>query len=147
MTIKLEQYPMQNDIEVIIRYSIKNKKVERIVSMLKTIDDKIECYSEDVLKKINVSDIYYIESVDKKTFIYCEKENYQIKYRLYQLSEKLADHDFVQISKYCILNINKLDTIKPLFNRRMETILTNGIRLFVNRNYFDSVKQKLQEGL
>jgi len=147
MTIKLEQYPVQNDIEVIIRYSIKNKKVERIISMLKTVDDKIECYSEDVLKKINVSDIYYIESVDKKTFVYCEKENYQIKLRLYQLSEKLADHDFVQISKYCILNINKLDTIKPLFNRRMEAILTNGIRLFVNRNYFDNVKQKLQEGI
>ena len=147
MTIKLEQCPMQNDIEIRIKYSVKNKTIERIVSMLKTINDKIECYSEDVLKKINVSDIYYIESVDKKTFIYCEKENYQIKYRLYQLSEKLADHDFVQISKYCILNINKLDTIKPLFNRRMETILTNGIRLFVNRNYFDSVKQKLQEGL
>jgi len=147
MIIKLEQCPLLNDIEVTIKYPINNKKIENIVSLLKSFDTKIDCYSEDALKQINISDIYYIESVDKRTFIYSEKENFQVKFRLYQLYEKLAVFGFVQISKYCILNINKLDTIKPLLNRRMEAILPNGVHLYVNRNYFDDVKRKLQEDI
>ncbi|QQO09608.1 LytTR family DNA-binding domain-containing protein [Breznakiella homolactica] len=145
MTIKLEQCPLQKDIEIIIKYPEKNKTVEHIVSLLKRVEVRIDCYSEDTLKRLNISDIYYIESVDNKTFVYGEKENYQTKLRLYQLKEKLADYDFIQISKYCILNINKLDKLKPLLNRRMEATLFNGIHLLITRKYYDDIKRKLQE--
>jgi DNA-binding LytR/AlgR family response regulator len=147
MIVKLEECRLQAGIEVTVKYPTKNKVVERIVFMLKSIDEKIECYLEDTLKKVNISDIYYVESVDKKTFICCEKESLQSKLRLYQLNEKLAPHGFVQISKYCILNISKLDKMKPLFNSRMEAVLSNGIRLHVTRKYLAGIRQKLQEDL
>ena len=147
MIIKLEQYPSHKEIEVTIKYPQKNSTVERIVSMLRTIDKKIECYSEELIKMLNISDIYYIESVYKKTFIYSEKERYQTKFRLYQLYDELKAYGFIQISKYCIINVNKLDSIKPLFNRRMEAILINKIHLNVNRNYFTEFKRRLQEDI
>jgi len=145
MNIKLEQCPLQKDIEIIIKYPQKNKVVERIVLLLNSVNTKIECYSEDSQKPVNISDIYYIESLEKKALVYCEKENYYTKYRLYQLNEKLTDYGFVQISKYCIFNLNKLDRVKPLFNNRMEIILSNGIRLFATRKYLSDMKQKLKE--
>jgi DNA-binding LytR/AlgR family response regulator len=94
---------------------------------------------------VNISDIYYIESVDKVTDVFCKNEKYRTKYRLYQLYEELADKGFIQISKYCILNINKIDRIKPLFNSRVEAVLSNGKRLFITRKYRIEVKRKLQE--
>jgi len=94
--IKTEQCPLQKDIEVTIKYPEKTKAVESIVSFLNSIEMKLECYSEDSAKLLNVSDIYYIESFDKKTLVFCENENYQTKYRLYQLNEKLAKNNFVQ---------------------------------------------------
>jgi DNA-binding LytR/AlgR family response regulator len=145
MVLKLELNTMQNEIEIIIKYPVKNKTVERIVSLIKSVDTQIECYSDDIVKLVNVSDIFYIESVDGKTIICCEKENYIIKSRLYQIYEKLKENGFIQISKYCILNINKLDKFRPLGNNRLEAVLSNGVYLCITRKYISGIKQILRE--
>ncbi|MDR0322901.1 MAG: LytTR family transcriptional regulator [Treponema sp.] len=145
MLIKLEQHTSQKDIEVLITYPVKNKIVDRIVSLIKTVDTQIECYSDDIMKLINVSLVYYIESIDKKTIVFCEKENYLVRSRLYQIYERLKDNGFVQISKHCILNINMLENIKPLANSRLEAVLSNGICLHVTRKYLANLKKVLRE--
>ena len=145
MLLKLEQNAAQKDIVISISYPVKNKTVERIVSLIKSLDQQIECYADDSIKRVSASDIYYIESIDKKTVVFCEKENYQNRKRLYQVYEELADNGFVQISKYCLLNINKLERITPLVNSHMEAVLSNGKCLYVTRKYLAGIKQKLQE--
>jgi DNA-binding LytR/AlgR family response regulator len=145
MIINLKQNVLQKDIEISITYPVKNRIVERIVSLIKSIDAQIECYADDIVKPVNVSDIYYIESVDGKTIVCCEKENYFVKSRLYQIYEKLKDNGFIQISKYCILNINKLDKFRPLDNNRLEAVLSNGVYLCITRKYISCIKQILRE--
>jgi len=145
MIINLEQNDLQKDIKVSITYPVKNKIVERIVSFIKSVDMQIECYSDDIVKPVNVSDIFYIESVDGKTVVCCEKEKYIVKSRLYQIYEKLRDNGFIQISKYCVLNINKLDRFRPLDNNRLEAVLSNGVYLCITRKYISSIKQILRE--
>ncbi len=147
MTLNLEHRNMHKDIEVTIIYPVKNKTVEKLISFVNSLSLKIEGYTEDGIKQINVPDIYYIESEDKVAVIFCEKEYYKTKYRLYQISEKLAGFGFVQISKYCLININKLDKIIPLSNRRMEAIMKNGKRVFITRKYLYDIKRALQENL
>jgi len=145
MILKLEQKNAQNDIEILITYPVKNRIVERIASFIKSVDSQIECYSDDIVKLVNVSDIYYIESVDKRTLVFCDKGNYQIRKRLYQVYDELADNGFVQISKYCIMNINKLEEIKTLANSHLEAVLSNGKCLYVTRKYLANIKRHLQE--
>jgi DNA-binding LytR/AlgR family response regulator len=147
MILNLEHRKNHKDIEVSIIYPEKNKTVERLISFINSLSIKIEGYTEDGLKQINAPDIYYIESEDKISVIYCENEYYRTKYRLYQISEKLVGLDFIQISKYCLVNINKLDKIIPLSNRRMEAILKNGKRVFITRKYLYDIKKVLQENL
>jgi DNA-binding LytR/AlgR family response regulator len=144
MIIKVEQNPAQRDIEVLITCPAKNKTVNRIVSLLESVDTQIECYSDDSIKRVNVSDIYYIESVDGKTIVCCEKEKYLVKSRLYRIYEKLKNNGFIQISKYCVLNINKLDKFKPLDNNRLEAVLSNGVYLCITRKYIAGIKQILR---
>jgi len=145
MIINLEQNDLQKDIEISIKYPVKSRIIERIVSFIKSVDIQIECYSDDIVKLVNVSDIYYIESVDGKTIVCCEKEKYLVKSRLYQIYEKLMDNGFIQISKYCILNINRLDKFRPLDNNRLEAVLSNGVYLCITRKYISGIKQILQE--
>jgi DNA-binding LytR/AlgR family response regulator len=147
MLLNLENRKTHKDIEVSIIYPEKNKTVDRLISFINSLSIKIEGYTEDSIKQINVPDIYYIESSDKIAVIFCESESYRTKYRLYQIHDKLAGFDFVQISKYCILNINRIDKIIPLSNRRMEAMLTNGKRLFITRKYLYEIKRVLQENL
>ena len=144
MIIKIEQNLAQKNIEVLITCPARNKTVDRIVSLIKSVDTQIECYSDDSIKQVNVSDIFYIESVDGKTIVCCEKERYLVKSRLYQMYEKLKDNGFIQISKYCILNINKLEKFKPLSNNRLEAVLSNGVYLCITRKYIAGIKQRLR---
>ena len=143
MRIKMEQDPSYADIDITVRYAEENNKVKRIISYLQSVDTQIKCNIDDTEKMINVADIYYIESVEKKTFVYLEKLIYYTNFRFYQLAEDLKEYGFVQISKSCILNINVLESIKPLFNSRMEATLKNGEKVFINRKYLREVKRAL----
>lgn len=109
---------------------------------LPIVDFSYDCLMDTDLM-INILDIYYIESVDKKTFVYLENTVYRTDFRLYQLKDKLRAYGFVQISKSCILNINTLESIRPLFNSRMEATLKNGEKVNINRNYLNGVKKAL----
>lgn len=146
LILKLEQDLTKDDVEISIKYGIMSKDIERLVSLIQSVDIRIKCDCNDTEKLVNASDIYYIESVDKKTFLYCEKEVYRTEFRLYELMDMLTGMRFVQISKSCILNINTLDSIKSLFNSRLEVTLKNGERLYVNRKYIASIKQELEKG-
>jgi len=145
MVLKLTQDLCQTDIEISIIYPEKNKLMERIVSFLNSVDSEIECYYGNSIRLINASDIYYIECFDDKTTFFCEKENYQTKERLYHVYEKLKNKGFVQISKYCLVNINKIEKYNSLFNSRMEAELINGIRLFITRKYLNDIKRMMKD--
>jgi DNA-binding LytR/AlgR family response regulator len=147
LLLKLEEDFTQQDIEIIIKYAKMSHDVKRLVSLVHSVNTTIKCTLDGNEKLVNVSDIFYIESVDKRTFVYCEKDVYITDFRLYQLVDMLSELEFVQISKSCILNITVLDTMKSLRNSRMEARLKNGERLYVTRKYLNDIKRKLQGGL
>ena len=95
MKIKTEQDSSCNEIEVIIKYPQKDKQVNRIIDFLQSFDMQIKCAGDNAEQMINILDIYYIESVDKKTFVYLENAVYRTDFRLYQLKDKLRAYDFV----------------------------------------------------
>lgn len=144
MRIKTEKDLSCTDIEVSVRYAEKDNKVQRIIAFLQSVEMQIKCNIDNTERMINVAEIYYIESVEKKTFVYLEKSVYHTEYRLYQLIEDLKHYGFVQISKSCILNINVMDSIKPLLNSRMEATLKNGEKVLVNRKYLGEMKKALE---
>lgn len=144
MKIKTEQDVSCNEIEITIKYSHKDRQVHRIIDFLQSLEMQIRCDMDNRERMVNILDIYYIESVDKKTFVYLEQTVYHTDFRLYQLKEQLYKYGFVQISKSCILNINALESIKPLFNSRMEATLKNGEKVYINRNYLKEVKKALK---
>lgn len=146
MIFKTEQDLACHDVEVLIRYGKMDGSVKQLISLLQSVDRKMKCYSEDDQHFINISDIFYLESVDKRTFVYTERGVYRTDFRLYQLAEDLAHLGFVQISKSCILNISVLKHIKPLANSRMMATLKNGEQLCITRKYLKAMKQALQEG-
>lgn len=146
MKIRPEQDLSCNEIEIIIKYPQKDRRVLRIIDFLQSFDMQIKCAGENAERMIHIMDIYYIESVDKKTFVYLENAVYRTEFRLYQLKDKLQTYGFVQINKSCILNINTLDSIRPLFNSRMEATLKNGEKVHINRNYLNEVKKALGGG-
>ncbi|MGT2924469.1 LytTR family DNA-binding domain-containing protein [Streptococcus caviae] len=146
MKLTIKQDPSVNDTAVQLTYRQKDELVSRILRFLESVDKQLKCYLDGEEHLVNLSDIYYIESVDKKTFVYLADAVYQTDLRLYQLNADLEKYGFVQISKSCLLNIDRLASMRPLFNSRMEATLDNGEKLIVNRSYLQAVKETLRGG-
>ncbi|EHJ53243.1 LytTR family DNA-binding domain-containing protein [Streptococcus macacae] len=147
MKVNSKQDPTCEDVEVTLKYPKEDDLVQRLLSFLATVDKQLDCYDETGRQmKVNLSDIYYIESVDKKTFVYLEKAVYQTNNRLYQLLEDLKNDDFIRISKACLLNLNVLESVRPIFNSRMEATLRNNEKVYISRHYLASLKKALRGG-
>ena len=153
MIVKLEQDLTVEEIEILIRYAEMTDEVERIAKVYNSLVARIKCScvnlknGERIEKLISVSDIYYFESVDKMTFVYCEKEVYRTDLRLYQITDDFGKFGFVQISKACVINVNMLDGVSPLPSSRMEATLVNGEKVCVTRKYLENIKIALKEGM
>jgi len=146
MIVKLKQDSTVEEAEILIKYDVMTKDIERIMTILESATTRIACIDDDNGEKlVNLSDIYYFESVDKKTFVYCKKAVYRTNLRLYQIADDFAKMGFVQISKSCVLNVNVLDSIIPLPSSRMEGTLTNGERVHITRNYLENIKRALKD--
>ncbi|MFP3811616.1 LytTR family DNA-binding domain-containing protein [Bacillus sp. SIMBA_005] len=94
-------------------------------------------------KKIYYYDILYIESVDKRSFLYTTDGVFLIKEKLFELEEQLEAHDYVRISKSMILNIDYIAAISPKTSGRFEANLTNGEKVMISRFYIQALKEKL----
>ena len=95
---------------------------------------------------IPIDAILYIESVDKKTFIYTENQTLMSEKRLYALEELLDRRDFFRCSKSVILHLNKVQQLKPEITRNILATLVNGERVVISRRYAPELKKLLGIG-
>lgn len=145
VVVKLEECLTQEDIEVLIRYAHMDGRVAKLMELAKLVDSAVKCSHEGNVLWVEASDILYIESVEKRTFVYVKQAVYRTDMRLYQLLELLDGAGFAQVSKFCLVNLYCLASIKTLVNSRMEGTLTSGERITVSRKYIAAIKKKLQE--
>ncbi|MBB2183730.1 LytTR family transcriptional regulator DNA-binding domain-containing protein [Lachnospiraceae bacterium MD1] len=144
MKLFLEQRK-EKEIEVIVRYHEMNSDVKRLVQKIESCNHTVVGSDNGRQYKISIYDIYYIESVDKKTFIYTRDQVFRSEKKLYHFVEELKEYDFVQVSKSCILNLDVLEYIKSLYNSRMEATLINGEKITISRTYLPIIKEALSK--
>lgn len=119
------------ELTVTVEYPKENSQVQRILNKIKSEEQFLIGSEHGRDYKVFIPDIYYIESVDKRIFIYTRDMVFRSEKRLYQLEKELKVYDFVKISRTCLLNINELVHIETLANSRLEAKLSNGEKVIV----------------
>ena len=140
MKLILTQCKELPETEVEIRYAEMNAQVRNLSKRIEQSEQYLYGEENGRQYRIRLHDIFYAESVDRRTFIYTKTTVFRSELKLYQLLNRLADTDFVQVSKSCILNIGVLENIKTLFNSRMEGTLVNGEKITISRTYISAIK-------
>ena len=143
MKIVINENEDFDDIEIILNCKRVDENLLKIVSSLRAFDKKLTGNKDGKVFILEIENIYYFESVDKKTFIYMDKDIYETSLRLYEIEEKFAATDFFRASKSTIINISKIKTITPVFGGKLELTLENNEKQFVSRQYVKSLKEKL----
>lgn len=144
MEIKVKE--IQNDETEYIEIGChkRDSKVEEIIRFVRLHQGSIEAVREDKLYQIPLSEIYYIEAVDDRTFIYLAKNCYESRKRLYEFEELLADRSFARISKSVVVNLMKISSIKPALNGRFLCQLKNNENVIISRKYVSEIKERLR---
>ena len=121
-----------------------DERVQEIVRFIKSRQGCFEVNRDEKQYQIPIVDIYYIESVDERTFLYLKDDCYESRKRLYEFEEVLSGRQFIRISKSVIVNMMKISAIKPAMNGRFFCQLENGEKVIVSRKYVPDLKEKLK---
>ena len=124
----------------------KDDRVDEIIRFIRSREGILKGTKEDRQYNIPLPDILYIEAVDEKTFIYLEKDCYESGRRLYEFEGALVSRNFASISKSVIVNLMKINSIKPSLNGRFSCVLTNGEQVIISRKYVPDIKERLKGG-
>ena len=146
--MKIRVRKIGNQLEEVVEVQCHEvtEEVREIVHFVKSRQGQLTGSFDGRQYEISVMDIYYIEVVDSKSFIYCSKEVYETKEKLYALESELEDKSFLRVSKSTLLNLMKVTAIKPGFNSRFIAVLQNGEEVIISRKYVPALKEKLAGG-
>ena len=114
-----------------------------ILHKKKTNENIILGSKDNEMFRLTVRDIFYIESVDKKTFIYGKDNVYQSKLKLYELEEQLGGTKMFRCSKAMIVNLGKIRSVAPSVNGKLDAKLANGETVVISRQYVQALKKRL----
>ena len=133
-----------------VKVEIHCREVTAEVSKLKSHIDNyrsgITASDEDSTCIVALEDIFYIESVDKKTYIYTKEKVLSTDKRLYELEALLDDRNFFRCSKSVIINLSKVVKLKPEITRNILATLENGEVVIISRRYAGELKNILGIG-
>ena len=97
--ISITQIDKRLEEEVVVKCHEIDDEVLSLVQKLKTNENIILGSKDNEMFRLTVRDIFYIESVDNKTFIYGKDNVYQSKLKLYELEEQLGGTKMFRCSK------------------------------------------------
>ncbi|MEK5145578.1 LytTR family DNA-binding domain-containing protein [Psychrobacillus sp. FSL K6-4615] len=97
---------------------------------------------EDEWKPISIEKVSHIESLQKKTWFYANKEPYKTSIPLKELQLRLPDN-FLRIHRSYIVNISFIDRIVRDFSSNLLIQLQDGTELPVSQSYMTDVRAVL----
>ena len=121
-------------------------EVERLRKYISDFGLGIKAFEGGETHIITLDKILYIESVDKKTFIYTKNKVFGTDKRLYEFEDLLDKRDFFRCSKSVIINLNKVVKLRPEITRNILATLNNGEVIVVSRRYAAELKKILKIG-
>jgi DNA-binding LytR/AlgR family response regulator len=143
MKIIINEDSTIEETEIIINCCQTNEQIMRICAGLRMLDKKITGYLNNHVHLMNISEILYIESVDRKTFLYTDNQVYETPLKLYELEDRLSGDDFIRATKSNIINFDKVKSIRGDIGGRMLCTMTNDEVVTVSRQYATVIKQKI----
>ena len=127
-----------------LRYLVKPVDMNKLSEVLKYIQDKknnsrqimIKHEGEDIV--IDISDIIYMESMDKNVRIVTSKSEYITRYNISDYEEELKNSGFLRIHRGYLISLSKVKKIV-----KNDVVMDGDISLPVSRSNIKTLKDAL----
>lgn len=126
---------------VIIEYPKWSDAVDSLARKIEMMDISFVGRVDEKSVSISISDIYYIENVERKLFLYTRDNVFRFDGSMSDIEKKIMDTGLVRISRTCIMNTDYLREIKQIRNSHLEAVMDNDEKLIVSRKYLPDIKR------
>jgi len=143
MKIEIDIDEKYDDLTVHINAPKMTSEIEKMISLMRMIDMQLAVKKGDEIILLETNQILYFETMERNTFVYTKEDTYEVAMKLYEIEQQLMDMGFIRISKTCILNLKKVQSLKAEINRKIKVTLINGEQIIVSRYYADELRRRL----
>ena len=142
MKVEIQKVNSYEEEQAVIRAVQVTENIQTAIHALENSSLAITARSNGKTLFCPIDKIYYIESVDKRTFVYTKDNCLEVQYRLYELENTLS-RNFFRAAKAMIINMRKIKSVRAELNGRMTAGLLNGERVIIARSYVKELKERL----
>ena len=128
-----------------LHYNKTDDETNAVLDRLRDTLRYIEGMCDEKKVTIALTDIFYIETVDRKTYAYTKDACVEIKETLRDILEEYSGIGFARISKSTIVNIYKIKKLQGDLNMRVIIFLKNDEKLIMNRSYKNEFYERLNK--
>ena len=122
MKITINVEPSAAETSLLVTCKELTPQIEKLLAAIRILDKQITANKGDAVCLINLADVFYIEALERKTFIYTDKEVFDSEMKLYELEAALAQYNFVRVSKNTICSLSKIKTLKSEVDRKRKSV-------------------------
>ena len=143
MKVSVKQISQDKEERAVIQCYEVTDDVKSIVSFIKSTGAILGGYIGERASQIPLQDIFFVEAVDNKVFAYTAKNVYELKCKLYEFETLYENRRFFRCSKSFVINLMKIDHVRPILNGRFSATLFNGEEVIISRQYVPELKKRL----
>jgi DNA-binding LytR/AlgR family response regulator len=143
LKVSVRQISIDREERAIIQCYEVSDDVKSIVSFIKSTGATLAGYVDERVTQIPLQDIFFVEAVDNKVFACTAKKVYELKYKLYEFVTLYENRRFFRCSKSFVINLMKIDSVRPILNGRFCATLFNGEEVIISRQYVPELKKRL----
>lgn len=132
-----------DDLTISVTCRQLSPEVEKLIAVLRMTNHQLTGRKNDEIHLLDIARVIYIESVDRKCFIYTAEDIYESELKLYELERQLEEYGFFRVSKSVLIHLHNVQSLKADINRRIRITMSNGEQIIASRQYADKLKKRL----
>lgn len=129
--------------EIVLKCRQLDSEIQKILAYLKESMEKLVAQKDGEKFLLLSDEVFYVESVDNKTFIYTKDAVMESQDSLFFIENKYSNMGLVRIGKSQLVNLHHIKKLKSIINSRIEVTLESGDRLVVSRHFACTFKSRL----
>lgn len=143
MKIEINVDEKETEMKISITCAKLTPDVEKILATLRMMDHQLTAKKGGGIYFLDTSQVIYVESVERKCFLYTSNEVYESEFRLYELEQQLEQYGFFRVSKSFLIRLKSIQSLKADINRRVRVTMSNGEQIIASRQYAEELKKRL----
>ena len=143
MKININVDPEIADTQITVSCSRLTPEIEKMMATLRMMEKKLTASKAGEIYLLDIAEIIYVDTIERKTFVYTKKDVYESSLKLYELEQQLCEYGFFRAGKSSLVQLKYIKSLKMDLNRRIKVTLENGEQIMVSRQYADELKKRL----